>query len=147
MGVYDDLAKLDGQSPAPRPAYKKTLKREGKPSQPTNRSIDRSTNRPIDQSIDWPTTVDELGPVVGKPRAFYITQKVDGWLDEAVRYLRGKDLAKADRSVVVNALLHSPDLFKPEFLDKLRKRILAHLVNKSMGRTQSTDQSTNRSVG
>ena len=147
MGVYDELAKLDTRSPSPGPVPRLAKKLEGKATQPTDQSTDRSTNRPIDQSINWPTAVEELGPVVGKPRAFYITQQVDGWLDEAVRYLRGKDLHKADRSVVVNALLHSPDLFKPNSLDKLRKRIVAHLTNKSLGRTQSTDQSTNRSVG
>ena len=147
MGVYDELAKLDRPSPSSGPVSRPAEKRGGKASQSTDQSTNRLTNRPIDRPINWPTTVEELGPVVGKPRAFYITQKVDVWLDDAVRYLRSTDLHKADRSVLMNVLLHSPDLFKPGSLDKLRKRILAHLTNKSMGRSLSTDQSTNRSVG
>jgi hypothetical protein len=120
-------------------------------SQPIDRSIDPSTNqstdRPIDQSTGQSTeqgrqeisAVDELGPVVDRPRAFYITAKVDRWLDEAVRYLQEKGVHKADRSVLVNALLHDPDLYQPASLDKLRASLLAHLTNKSLKRVQSTE--------
>lgn len=139
MGTYDELAKLDSGPPTRARSMSKPRKRKGTISQSTDRPIDRSIDRPIDQPINWPTEVDELGPVVGKPKAFYVSQKVDAWLDEAVRYLRSKDLHKVDRSVVVNALLHSPDLFVPAALDQLRKRVLAHLTNKSLSRNQSTD--------
>jgi hypothetical protein len=118
---------------------------------PTDQSIDqssnRSTDRPIDPSTEQSTEgrskgtedVDDLGPVVDRPRAFYITAMVDRWLDEAVRYLKEKGLHKADRSVLVNALLHDPDLYKPPSLDKMRVKLLAHLTNKSLKRVQSTD--------
>ena len=139
MSTYDELAKLNIGSPTRARRDRKPRKREAAISQSTDRSTNRPTNRPIDQPINWPTKVEGLGSVVGKPKAFYLTQKVDVWLDEAVRYLRSKDLHKVDRSVVVNTLLHSPDLFEPAALDKLRKRLLAHLTNKSLGRTQSTD--------
>ena len=139
MGTYDELAKLDSGSPTRARSRSRPRRGKGTISQSTDQSTNQSTNRPIDQPIDWPTKVEELGPVVGKPRAFYVTQRVDAWLDEAVRYLRSKDLYKVDRSIVVNTLLHSPDLFEPAALDKLRKRLLAHLTNKSLSRTQSTD--------
>jgi hypothetical protein len=48
-------------------------------------------------------------------------------------------LHKADRSVLVNALLHDPALYQPASLDKIRARLLAHLTNKSLKRVQSTE--------
>ncbi len=143
MGTYDELAKLDSGSPIQSRSRSKPRREKGTIGQSTDRSTDRltkqSTNRPIDQPINWPIKVEELGPVVGRPRAFYVTQKVDAWLDESVRYIRSKDIHKVDRSIVVNTLLHTPDFFEPAALDKLRKRLLAHLTNKSLSRTQSTD--------
>jgi len=152
MGVYDELLKLDSESPTPKVtgetkklgkeirAKKKT---ENVVDQSTDQSTNRSTNRPTDRLTDWLTDsiidVDELGSVVERPRAFYITQKVDLWLNEAVRYLRGKGMHKVDRSVLLNALLHNEGLYKPRFLNKIRKRLLAHLTNKSLRRVQSTD--------
>ena len=83
--------------------------------------------------------MDELGPVVEKPKSFYVTHKIDRWLDEAVRYLKAKGLHKADRSVLVNALLHDPDHYTPEALDKLRPKLLVHLTNKGLKRVQSSE--------
>ena len=77
--------------------------------------------------------------MVARPSAFYITQSVDRWLDEAVRYLKEKGLHKADRSVLMNAILHDPKLFEPNSLDGLRSRLLAHLTNKALKKSQSTD--------
>ena len=152
MGIYDELQKIDADSPtpkvAPKPKERKTVeaKKETKINQLTNQSTsqstDQSTNRPISQPINLPidqltnrfTDVDELGPVVEKPKAFYITQKVDHWLDEAVRYLQEKGLYKVDRSILVNALLHKPELFKPDSLDGIRNQLIAHLTNKSLKR-------------
>jgi hypothetical protein len=149
MGVYDDLAKLNTESPSlksenviyNRKASKRKSKR--KPMKPVNRSIDQSTNQSTDRStsrpIDQLTNIDSLGPVVERPRAFYITQKVDRWLDEGVRYLRKKGLHKVDRSVLVNAFLHDRKMFKPSQLDNLREKLLIHLTNKSLKRVESTD--------
>src|SRR5579864_8648460 len=74
---------------------------------PTDQSIDQSTNRPTDQSTDrlpnqsitLPTTSNDKR-VMEKPRAFYITERLNQRLDEAVRYYQEKHhLKKADRSV------------------------------------------------
>jgi len=146
MGIYDDLSKLDSESPtlkvAKKPKVQKMLVSRKKKS-PVNQSIDQSTNRPVnrstDQSTDQLSKVDTLGPIVDRPRAFYITQKVDHWLDVGVRHLREKGIYKMDRSVLVNALIHNPDLYKSVALKKIRKRLLAHLTNKSLKRAQSTD--------
>ena len=148
MGIYDQLQTISTQSPTPKVATKPKerkpveAKKETNNNQSTSQSTDQSTNRPINQSIDQPTNpsidsladVDQLGPVVEKPKAFYITQKVDHWLDDAVRYCQEKGLYKVDRSILVNALLHKPELFKPETLNDLRNRLLAHLTNKSLRR-------------
>jgi hypothetical protein len=144
MGIYDELQKINADSPtptvAPKPKKKKQI--EVKKESKNNQSIDQETNRPVSQPVNRPThqsthqftDIDELGPVVEKPRAFYITKKVDHWLDEAVRYLQEKGLYKIDRSILVNALLHTPELFKPASLDGIRNKLLAHLTNKSLRR-------------
>ena len=144
MGIYDELQRINTDSPAPmvtpKPKEKKPVEAKGeiKNNQSTSQSTDQLTNRPINPPIDQQTNrlieVDELGPVVEKPKAFYITKKVDRWLDEAVRYLQEKGLYKVDRSILVNALLHKPELFKPDSLDGIRSQLLAHLTNKSLKR-------------
>lgn len=126
------------QPPPPKKALasrSKPVKRKKKAVDP---SIDPSTDRSTDPSIDPLTAIDTFGPVVGKPRAFYITHKVDRWLDEAVNHFKDKGIHKVDRSVIVNALLHDPRHFKPGALGGLRKRVLAHLTNKSLKRVEST---------
>jgi hypothetical protein len=111
--------------------------------QSTDQSTSRPTGRPIDQSTDQltdeSTNIDALGPVVARPRAFYITQKLDRWLDEAVTYLKGKGMHKVDRSVLINALLHDPSLFESRSLDRIRPSLLTHLTNKFLRRGQSTE--------
>ena len=146
MGVYDELSKLDSESPflqvvgAPVNNEVRTNKNS---KTIANQSTSQSTNRQTDRFTDWLTDpiidIDELGSVVDRPRAFYITQKVDMWLNEAVIYLRIKGMHKVDRSVLVNTILHNEGLYKPMFLNRIRKSLLAHLTNKSLKRVQSTD--------
>ena len=145
MGIYDDLSKLDTESHTSnissisrKQNRQITRKKRILVDQSTDQSTKRPVNRSTDRSTDQLSKVDTLGPIVDRPRAFYITQKVDRWLDEAVRYLRDKGIYKMDRSVLVNALIHNPDLYEPDSLEKLRKRLLAHLTNKSLKRVQST---------
>jgi len=102
--------------------------------QSPRQSISQPTNRPVSQPTDQLTDVDELGPVVDRPKALYITRKVDAWLDDAVRHLQSKGLHKMDRSVLTNAILHDPKLYSPKHLKQLRTRLLAHLTNKSLRR-------------
>ena len=98
----------------------------------TSQSSDQSTGQPTSQLTSQPTDVDieGIGSVVPRPVAFYVTLKVDRWLDEAVGYLKSQGLHKADRSVVVNAILHDVELFSKMNLKKLRPKIMAHLTNK-----------------
>jgi hypothetical protein len=55
MGVYDDLSKLDNQSPTPKVSknpkrQKRAVSRKKK--SPVDQSIDQSTNRPTNRSTD-----------------------------------------------------------------------------------------------
>ena len=145
MGVYDDLSKLDSKSPTPRISdNSKTQKQEKRKNKiATDQSNDKSTGRPVgqstNQSTDQLSRIDSLGPIVDRPRAFYITLKVDHWLDEGVRYLKAKGMHKMDRSVLLNSLLHNHLLFKPSSLEKIRNKLLAHLTNKSLKRGEPFD--------
>ena len=142
MGVYDELSKLDNKSPARRVSVNRKIQNRlgsRKKKYPVDQSIIKATNRPTDQSIDQLTEVDTLGPIVDRPRAFYITQRIDHWIDEAVFYLRDKGMHKMDRSVLVNTLLHNQELYKPNSLKKIRNRLLAHLTNRSLKRIQALD--------
>lgn len=140
MGIYDDLSNLDDRSPTPGVAKTSKKKRAiKKTSKSTDQPTEQSTNRPVNRLTDQSIDVETLGSIVERPRAFYITLKVDRWLDEGVRHLRKKGLHKMDRSVLLNALLHDENLFKPKALDQMRKRFLAHLTNRSLKRVQSTD--------
>ena len=113
MGVYDDLSKLDSKSPTPRISDNSKMKKQEKRKNKitTNQSNDQSTSRPVgqstSQSTDQLSRIDSLGPIVDRPRAFYITLKVDHWLDEGVRYLKANGMHKIDRSVLLNSLLHT----------------------------------------
>src|SRR5712692_3897260 len=78
---------------APAAPKKKLARRaEGKPPQPLAR-------RPLGQSTGQ--AVDQLdGQVLDRPKAFYITRRLDRRLDEAVRYFQAQHgLKKVDRSV------------------------------------------------
>ena len=132
-GTYGKLLQVQKSKKTRRkkPAIKKEEEKEQKT---VNQSVDQSTNQSTSQSIDPLADVDNLGAIVPRPRAFYITEKLDRMLDDAVKYLQDKGIHKADRSVLVNAMLHDPSLFKPKGLDKLRSRVLAHLTNKSLKR-------------
>ena len=149
MGVYDELQKISTDSPTPSKEAKAREAREKIPSKqkPVNKPVrllvDQSVNQPTSQSTSQSTDtlldIDSIGPVVGRPCAFYITQRVDEWLDEAVRYLKEKGLHKVDRSVILNAILHDPELYNHTSLNGLRNRILLHLTNRSLKRVQSTE--------
>ena len=159
MGIYGDLLKLNKQPASPAESVKttppserdKTIRGSGfttgsqaeedtqQYSRPVDQSVDQSTSQSTDQSTEQAIDMNGIGPVVARPLAFYVTQQVDAWLDEAVHYLRVQGLHKVDRSVIVNALLHDKMLYDKRNLKALRPKILAHMANKFMARTRSTE--------
>ncbi len=149
MGLYDELANLEKptSSALGAPPLSPNKRIHAARPKPVNRTIDQTTDQPVGQSANQSTSqstdpffdVDSIGPIVERPRAFYITQRLDQWLDEAVRKLQATGLHKMDRSVLINGLLHDPEIFKDQNLISLRKRFLAHLTNKSIKRTQPAE--------
>jgi len=68
---------------------------------------------------------------VPRPKAFYITLRLDARLDEAVRYLRDvRGIRKADRSAVVNALLDRDELWTESALDDLAAEVIDRLTSR-----------------
>jgi hypothetical protein len=114
------FAKLMGSNQALR--KKKSTARRSGPDKPASQLAGKPASEPASQ--------DEIGPVVERGRMFYITQKVDHWLDQTVSRLRERGVYKADRSVVVNAILHDPGLYEIASLSELEKGVLRHLANK-----------------
>src|SRR5437870_2209322 len=89
--------------------------------QSTNRSTDQSTGQPTSQppnrSISQPASASR-SKIVDKPKAFYITERLDKRLDEAVRYFQEKHgIKKVDRSTLVNVLLDNDANWTEEALD------------------------------
>jgi hypothetical protein len=149
MGLYDELANLEKPTSSAMGAPSLSPNKPTKPvrsklvnrttEQPTNQPVGQSANQSTSQSTDPLVEVESIGPIVERPRAFYITQRLDQWLDEAVRKLQATGLHKMDRSVLINGLLHNPEIFKDQNLISLRKRFLAHLTNKSIKKTQPVE--------
>ena len=93
--------------------------------QPTAQSIDESTSQSTDRLNDLPS-----GRVGGRPKAFYITERLDRRLDEAVQYFKSKNINKVDRSTVVNAMLDNEEQFKEESLERLVDRVVGQLASR-----------------
>lgn len=107
-------------------------------SQSTSQSIEQSTSRPIGQSTSQSTRQSTTqsttifgNRIVSRPKAFYITERLDARLDEAVRYLQEQHgIRKIDRSTIVNALLDNEANWTPETLDLLVDRVLRLLASR-----------------
>ena len=70
-----------------------------------------------------------------KPRAFYITERLNQRLDEAVRFYQEKySLRKVDRSIIVTALLDNEANWTEEALDLLHAKILSQLTSRLTNR-------------
>ncbi|SRR6266568_1491582 len=126
-------------SPAPKPIQQKT-RQSG--SQLTNQLISKQTDQTTNQSTNLPTkrlTKQSISQsdnkIVEKPKAFYITQRLDKKLDEAVRYCQEvHGIKKADRSTIVNAILDNEANWTEEALDLLIDRVLSILTSRLTNR-------------
>jgi hypothetical protein len=99
------------------------------PHQSTGEMTSPSTNRPTAPRIRPATN-----PVVERPKSFYVTQRLDRWIDEAVRYLQETHgIKKADRSTVINSILDNEARWTAESLDQLVDRVIAHLTSRLTG--------------
>src|SRR5713101_1813277 len=99
--------------------------------QSTAESINQPTDRPTDQSSSQKLSKRphrssnqsasfSRSKIVDKPKAFYITERLDKRLDDAVRYIQEKHgIKKVDRSTLVNVLLDNDANWSKETLNKL----------------------------
>jgi hypothetical protein len=117
MGKFSDLLNADkNKSPSPSS--------NSSPSKDT--SINQSTPLSINQSIR-----QSINKVMDRPRGFYIIERLNNRIDEAVRYFQDiHGIKKADRSVVVTAMLDQEDNWTNEALDKLVDRLMNELTSR-----------------
>ena len=86
--------------------------------------LSQATERPTSQSVER-SGEPPSGQIVGRPKAFYITTRLDQRLDIAVRYFQEvHHIAKVDRSTVINVLLDQEEHFTSEQLDQLVDRVI-----------------------
>ena len=107
-------------------------------SQSTDQSISRLTNQSTErltkQSMNLPTT-HTGSRIMEKPRAFYITERLNQRLDEAVRYYQEKhNLKKVDRSVIVTAFLDNEANWTEEALELSLDRVISQLTSRLTNR-------------
>ena len=104
---------------------------------PINQSVVQSTDRSTDQSVDRLLTdketprISSSRSIVDRPKAFYITERLDKRLDEAVRYFQEvHGIKKADRSTVVNAIMDNEENWSATSLDQLVGRLISQLTSR-----------------
>jgi hypothetical protein len=86
----------------------------------------RSTSRSIIQS-----TKQSANKLMDRPRGFYITERLNDRIDTAVKYFQDvHGIKKADRSVVVTAMLDQEENWTDEALDQLVDRLMSELTNR-----------------
>jgi hypothetical protein len=120
-------------SPAGRSAATRNAYEFGPPAALPNAQasspIVQSTDRSTDQSTGF-----SASRIVARPKAFYITERLDARLDEAVRYLQTRHgIRKVDRSTIVNAMLDQEANWNQEALDALVDRVLGQLTSRLTG--------------
>ena len=90
--------------------------------QSTGRSTGLSTSRLFDHSV-----------ILGRPKAFYITEQQDKDLDVAVdkltAKLQGRGNQKIDRSTVVRLLLEINGITTDQTVDRLANQLVSRLVS------------------
>src|SRR5436309_1440369 len=143
MADYEALLNAEKKkqvsSPASPSPEGKSMPQKTEPStnQLTNRLTSQSTEQSLGQStkrLTKQSTPQSVTKIVQKPKGFYITERLDKKLDEAVRYLQEvHGIKKADRSTVVNAILDNEANWTEESLDLLVDRVINLLTSRLMG--------------
>ncbi len=135
MADYSQLMNLEKKQkkqPLPAPTQEHTPNQSV--PQLTNRLTEQSADRSTHQSIHLPAP-SLSSRVMEKPRAFYITERLNQRLDETVRYYQEKhNLKKVDRSVIVTALLDNEANWTEEALDLLLAKVISQLTGRLTNR-------------
>ncbi len=134
MADYTQLMNLEKTKPeqAP-PAPVKKRPSSQNPNRSTPQSIHQSTERLTKRSFSQ--SIGVVNKILEKPKAFYITERLNQRLDEAVRYFQEKhNIKKVDRSVVVTAILDNEAYWTEEALDLLVDRVISQLTHRLTNR-------------
>ena len=102
--------------------------------QSSGRPVDRSTQRLAERGVNPApsrTRHRVSNRVVDRPKAFYITERLNQHIEEAVRYFQQQHgIRKVDRSAVVNVLLDNEANWTEEALDLVLDRVLSELASR-----------------
>lgn len=136
MGTYTILAVTQKDKQENKPTSLRSPS-DSEASASSNKQIDSSITQPVSQSAKQSTSqsTDRLdNQIMERPKAFYISQRVDRRLDEAVRYFQEvHGIRKADRSTLVNAILDDEAHWTEESLDHIVDRIISQLTSRLTG--------------
>ena len=109
--------------------------------QSAGRPAGRSTGPMAGQSTTGPTAQAATAPfdtsvILGRPKAFYITERQDHELDVVVdklsARLNGRGNQKIDRSTVVRLVLEMSDITADHTIDRLASHMVNRLVSQLM---------------
>ena len=134
MADYTQLMNLEKQ----KKAHLSPTQTQQATPQSSNQSTDQSIKQSIDPStnqLTHLTTRSNENRIMDKPRGFYISERLNQRLDEAVRYYQEKhNLKKVDRSVIVTALLDNEAHWTTEALELLVDRVISQLTSRLTNR-------------
>lgn len=150
MGLYDDLNKLDNaQQPEESPV--EVAAPTSSTGGSTGRLTDRGSKKSTHRSGDKPTgqtarryagVLQDTSPILPRPKAFYITQRQDIQIDEAVRRIRqhprvlkrlqAKLIAQPDRSMVMRLFLDRLDGEDDELISQLVDQLIDRPVDSDL---------------
>src|SRR2546428_5410503 len=128
MADYSQLMNLEKKKKGKKPTSSVQSTTQSV-NQPTNQSTDQSTSQSTRQdskrSSSQPASFSR-NKIVDRPKAFYITERLDKRLDEAVRYFQEKHgIKKVDRSTIVNVMLDNDANWTEETLDLVLDKVIS----------------------
>lgn len=135
--VFFPTAPTSPRTPTPTPIHAQKLIRRPvrtKNGEPSHQETLQSTSKSLGQSIDPSTNLSvDTSPVLGRPKAFYLTEKQDHDLDIAVEKLaakvKGRVNQKIDRSTVVRLLLELYDATSDPIINQLAGQLVKRLIS------------------
>ena len=109
------------------------------PGQSVHESVEQSTDPSGGPVAGGERLASSAGQsIVARPKAFYITQRLDARLESAVRYYQEQHgIPKVDRSTIINALLDRDELWSDDALDGFLDRVLGQLTSRLVGRARA----------
>jgi hypothetical protein len=137
----DAVAMTDAAEQSDEPVNQPTALSNGASADPSpSPAVSQSTTQPTDPSTSQSTGEQEAfdtSPILGRPKAFYISEQQDLDLDVAVdklaKRLRGRGNQKIDRSTVMRLLLEVNNLTDDETTERLASQFVRRLVSQLTG--------------